>query len=321
MNRLQVFLRWTVAVCAAASLAACGGGGGGEGGSARPTAATGTFSTDSYKGTTDRVVDTLTATSVATSFAMPADASNSPAWRQSDRLAALVRTAFVNLQGSRRAAAAAVEPIDEACAGGGRLTGSISYKSPDFSSVGDYVELVAANCVDWDGVRYDGRLKVTLTAVAATSAQAELHTQNLLIAANGVTTTINGTARVSYTQTETKEAMRIAFDGLSATQGSQSYRWWHVLDYEDVYAGTTGPTVAFSGFVEVDGRYYQLQQRAPFTVYSMSMSGTLDIVDANGNRVAVSAAQERFTYTYYEAGSSTPKAGPVDGKPYAGLFY
>jgi len=311
-------LRLALAPVFIATLVACGGGGG-DGGSSAP-AATGDLVVGSYAATSDAVVGSVMS---AMNFdptaggGLPLGTGNAqaqgvaaagvlPNGRFERMLAerALSRSAGVR--------ALATETSTSACSGGGQLVFVANYANAEAVTKGDRVDVSSNGCIE-NGLAVTGTMALVISSYSESSSAASAA---ITVTAAGFGTSelrVNGSMTLSIAATQTQSTVTLAYQAMTATTPTVTYRWDHSIAFT---ATETQETLAFGGLAHgAGGATYTLRQDVPFVVTGSGVpsAGQLSIIDKDGDRVQVNVETGGFTYAFYPAGASTPSAGPVPG--------
>lgn len=195
------------------------------------------------------------------------------------------------------------------CSGGGSLLFTQVVARPNEATPGDKVTVTAQSCVE-DGELLTGSLEAELLAFSQSYGRIGL----TAMAFGTPELRLNGKSVIELDErTSGRQTVRVHFNGMTVSMPKENVSLQH--GYEYVREGGLSK-VSVSGFAYTGGQSYELRQRSAFVLSAttgMPQSGVLDLVDKDGDRVEVKVSGERYTYTYYPAGSSTPGAGPVDG--------
>jgi len=215
-----------------ALLSACGGGGGGDsGGTGGGTGAAPVAITSGNQTSVARATVAGSFPVAQTQTAGGASPAAAPVGAQV--LNAALRQAMAALAGQRRsiqsatAHPAATSSQQSACGVSGTLTVTFDDRDNNGTeSVGDVVTVAFSQCRDSSTTLLNGSVVVTLTSVP-TSAQigANASLQSFTVVDGGLTSTINGTAALTETDTDTEsdDTLTIASGGLSVGLSSANY--------------------------------------------------------------------------------------------------
>ncbi|MCW7538600.1 hypothetical protein OOT46_12180 [Aquabacterium sp. A7-Y] len=291
------------------TLAACGGGGGGDDG----PATTGDLTAANYESRADASVDTTLATTDFENgnIAVPQAVGARP-------LDGKVSIGSVSQLIARRVLAdnyreqpMAGEPVSVPCDWGGRILMSGQFSNPPRS--GQTITLQAENCQDnEDDEPVNGSITATVTRYAEDGPVYSLGLRMVFSHFGSEDQHVSGSASFSLTYDRNAgEVVRseYVFKGLAVTTPSGTLQWHHGVRV--VRAGD-GDQLSLNGHIQIDGDYYALEQNQPFhAVSGMPESGKLTVVDKDGDRLEIVAGADRFTYTFYAKGSTSPTATSV----------
>lgn len=326
---MRAYKKTAIAVALGFTLVACGGGGGGgsDDAPANSQAATGDFTAGSYQAETDRALEPLL---LAFAFegtdgsVRPFAAGETPA-----RAAAAGFAGSATLQAGRferRLAErllrrdARVQPLatenlgSTACTDGGSLELTVTYADAQKFTPGDRIVATSNACIE-DGQAIGGSFSLVLSEFRESPSSISLKARIVADDFGSTALRIDGTGRIALVMNEqaTAGTVSITYDGMSVVAGAEQFVWDHGYTY--IY-DETGETFELDGHVAVNDRHYRLRQGQPFVVDGSGslMSGSVSLIDKDGDRVQVDAFSGASTYTFFIVGNATP-VGSVAGLP------
>lgn len=315
--KMKTTMRGAACALVLAGLGACGGGGGGSG-DRDEAAATGDLTAENYAASTDAAYATVELSSeLSAMMSETVQAQSVPA----SRSAALTPVGVQRLvldrvrQGSHEQAQAA-EPVTQPCDGGGSL--SITESGfDDGISRGDKITVVANGCKESaDDLPMTGSLTATVTAASETSTSASFSLAFQFSAFGSSELRFNGGVNISATGTDSESRVSIDYNGLTVTSAAGTQQWRHTVVEQSANGGTK---LKLGGLVQVTGDFYRLEQVADFSVSGTHLvSGSLRLVDRQGDYALITGGAEALSYSFFPAGSSAPTGSPVT-RPHSSL--
>ena len=314
-------------------LGACGGGGGGSSAptvelpAARSVAASSgaDLSDTNFVALTSPAIQALLA-SVGGSGALEqplslerSSAQSAPGFKPGKRLAQTLITWSLGQAQSRLDALAPREQLQALSSGseGCSYGGSFSFTLNDADgnqqlSTGDSLTINFFNCVEIQGEpAVNGGFSITVNAVELDTAKNPVRL-DATVSFNALSVqglgSLTGSARlweVPVSSGGTHSVLR--YSGMQSTFGSTAA----ILDFDvDEVSTGAGSTASINGGLAVQGQTYQLAQRQPFagTADGQPDSGTLSVIDAQGDRVDIIAHGLLVDREFYLSGATTPTA-------------
>lgn len=310
-----------------AALAACGGGGGGDdsGTTSRaagiPTSAagaTGDITTTNYATVALQVRDVLSLSADAADAVSPVGTGGTSGAARAKVHAAssTVFSSASSVLGRKSIQSAAgtssilaVSTSTQACTGGGSVTATFDDADNNQDvSAGDSITIAASNCKE-DGETLNGSATVTIGSFSDT--RMALAMQFSAMSVSDVS--ISGGASVTMDFNGYDFSGQLTFTNITVTKAGAptvQLSFTQTASYKDA-TGILSTSTQGGILIGSDG--YWMQQVSPFQTYYYATyphTGSLSVVDKDGDRVVGLATPTGMRYEFYRAGntSGTPDA-------------